>query len=498
MKTQKKPETEKCSAPFGRYPVFACLPDNDLYRAVGAAMGGAPQRREVTAEAIALAPENGAVAILADGYPEKQVSLDAALFEQAAAKNIRIYLEYPAALPGLDAGAPARDKFLRGVVVSKFFGEKLASMRIVAVNGCAHVPVKVDNPHMVLARVAGVDTAVFGLANTPSLPLLFEHARGNLLVATTKLSQFATGRYMPAGAWRTIWETILAWLVPGVQWPELRWQAAVRPSFNSGATLPSDAGPRALRRVADWMLEGRVFRHAAWPAEVLDRSLKFNNLRERPGADCPCGDGSLGVLEGFSSTIHADGSQPMRYAVRFDCVCETAMLMAFDAAVNKRPKHAGIAGNLLDYGLLKSELAVGGQRANPESPSFGLMSWALDSLDTYWGDDNARALLAALAVAALRKERRWSDAIARCLLANLRLTGVNGHRRRCLKESELQENGWQFYWREKHIENTLHMQAWLPACYLWAYTKTGFKPFLARSQVCLKTLMEAYPGGGNG
>jgi len=40
------------------------------------------------------------------------------------------------------------------------------------------------------------------------------------------------------------------------------------------------------------------------------------------------GDGSLGLLEGYSSRIHLDGSQPMRYAVRNDCIAEVAMAYA--------------------------------------------------------------------------------------------------------------------------------------------------------------------------
>lgn len=473
--------------------VFSCLPANDLFVTLGAAAGRTPARCGTPAEAIGMAPENGAVAVLADGYPEKQTEMDDALLAEAAAKNLRIYAEFPAALPGLDVGKPERDKFLRGVVVSGFFGKLLGPMRIAAVNGCVHVPVNAGASHMVLARVVGVDTAVFGLDNTPTTPLLFEHPRGNLLVATTKLSQFVTGRYMPARAWQTIWQAILGWLTPGVQLPELRWTAAVRPCFGPGEPLPKDAGLKALRRAADWMENSRVLRHAGWPAEVLDRSTKFNNLLDRPGADCPGGDGSLGILEGFSSSIREDGSQPIRYAVRFDCVCEAGMLMAFDAALNARPNHGAIAGNLLDYGLLKSDLAAAAQRADPAGPSCGLIPWALDNPDTYWGDDNARALLGALAVAGLRRDRRWSDAITRCLLANLRVTGVNGQRRRCLKKGDLLKNGWQFYWRESHVENTVHMQAWLPACYLWAYTKTRFEPFLARSEACLRTLINAYP-----
>jgi len=102
-----------------------------------------------------------------------------------------------------------------------------------------------------------------------------------------------------------------------------------------------------------------------------------------PLAEWPVGDGSLGLLEGFSSTIRADGSQPMRYAVRNDCTLETAMLLAFDAAYQARPDSARMATNLIGYIFSQSGLA-GGPRADPKEASFGLLGWALDSPGSYW------------------------------------------------------------------------------------------------------------------
>ena len=467
---------------------FACATNNDLFNVVCAQ--GAYPRYETPAEAVRAAAEGGGVLILADQYPEKTTVIAPELWDEAARKRLRVYLEYPGALPGCEIGKPRQDPRARGVVASDFFGSELPPMRIITINGCHFIPVKAERPHLVLAKVAGVNTAVFGLIDTPSTPLLFE--QDNRLVATTKLSQFVTGRYMPEEAWRAIWLKILTWLRPGSPPPSLAWTATVRPGFGRHEPLPADVEARALGRSADWIMRSRILRHARWPQEALDWALKYNTVRDMPSPNWPAGDGSWGLLEGFSSTIRTDGSQPMRYAVRHDCMSETAMLLAFHAAAGSRPSDGLIASNLLRYVLSNSGLATG-PRSDPNNPAYGLIGWALDSPNNYWGDDNARALLGMLAVSSLQTNAQWSDPIAHNVLANLRTSGPNGHRPRCLTQAELDQQGWKHYWQLKIEENTPHMAAWLWTGFLWAYEQTHFEPFLSRSEAGCRTLMAAYP-----
>ena len=80
-----------------------------------------------------------------------------------------------------------------------------------------------------------------GYPDKPTEPLLFDHPRGNLLVATTELSHFVTGRY-----------------------------------------LPTEAETQALRRSADWIVTSRSLRHADWPRESLNLSLTYNTVRDMP------------------------------------------------------------------------------------------------------------------------------------------------------------------------------------------------------------------------
>jgi hypothetical protein len=471
---------------------FACAAENDLYRVL-TANGVTCPRYESAAAAIHSAAEGSAVLVLADEYPDKRTAISLADYDEAARKRLKLYVEYPEQLPdNLALGASQDVKYERGVVTSSLFGPELLPQRIVLVSSCRYLPVKASESHLVVAKVAGVDSAAFGLTDTPADPLLFDHPRGNLLVATTKLSHFVTGRYLPTDAWRTIWKAILTRLQSDGVAIDLQWVPTVRPSYGLQEPLPADAESQALRRSADWIVASRTLRHATWPQEALDRSLTYNTVRDMPPEDWPLGDGSEGILEGYSSTIRRDGSQPMRYAVRNDCTMEVAMLLAADAAVHQRSEHARVATNLVDYILGKSDLA-GGTRADPKSPSYGLIGWSLDHPGSYWGDDNARALLALGVVSGTTGNNRWNESVSRAILANFRTTGLRGFRPSCVEESALQAQGWRAYWTNRHIHYSPHMQSWIWACYLWAYQQTRFEPFLHRTESGMRLMMEAYP-----
>jgi hypothetical protein len=470
---------------------FACSANNDLYRVL-TNNGWQCPRYATAGEAVRAAAHGSAVLVLADEYPNEPTRIERTLFDEAGQKELRLYVEYPEWLPNVTIGTPQDVKYERGVVTSEIFGSAIRPLRIVLMGSCRYLPTNIDEAHIVAAKVAGVDSAVFGLEDTATSPLLFDHPRGNLLVATTKLSHFVSGRYLPTEAWHTIWETILKRLHPDRVDVQLRWTPSVQPAFRPDQPLPADAEKLALRRSADWIVASRVLRHDAWPQEALNLSQTYNTVRDAPHPEWPVGDGSAGVLEGFSSTIHSDGSQPMRYAVRNDCTCEVAMLMAADAAANGGTENAGRAENLLDYLFDKSGLAAG-PRADPQSPSYGLIGWALDHPGSYWGDDNARALLACGAVAAIHGQQRWNEPVARAILANFRTTGVHGFRPSCVQENDLQTRGWRAYWTSDHAHYSPHMQSWIWACNFWAFHQTHFQPLLTRSKTGMRGMMQAYP-----
>ena len=412
------------------------------------------------------------------------------IFQRAAAKKLRLYVEYPAMLPNVELGKAAYMKtgeygaiVERTVVASDAFGPDLKKMRIMMINDCHYLPVEAKNPHLVLARVEGYDTAVYGLPKDVH-PILFEHPRGDILVATTKLSQFVTGRYAPTEAWGPVWRMILGWLQPGQAAATLTWTPTVRPSFGKSEPLPPDAQDRAIRRGIEYYGKSRLYIHPSWP--------KDTGIDPIPAA-WPAGDGTHGIGECYiSKRIFLDGTQAVSRTVRTDCNLEAAMGLACGVAVLGEPKYGQTAEKLSDQVFFRSSLSQG-SRADPKSQSFGLLGWGVNSEHVFYGDDNARATLSAIATAAMLKSDRWDESILRTILANFRTTGPKGFRPERIEEPDLQKNGWRYYHKLDYVDYCPHMQAWLWCTYLWLYDKTNYEPLLERASNGLTMMMKAYP-----
>ena len=478
--------------------VFACSADNDLYVAMAAA-GAKPPRFDAAAEAVAAAAEGAGVLILADGYPANRTPVDPAVLAEAARKKLRVYVEYPESLPDLKLDPPRRAGWERTVVTSDAFGPALQKMRILMVQDCHFLPTEAADPHLVLAKVAGYDTAVFGLPPEGVWPLLFTHPRGDVLVATTKLSQFVTARYAPADAWPPVWKMVLGWLANGAQVPEPRWTPVVRPSYGKTDQLPADAERQAIKRGVDWFAKGRLYIHPDWQDLMAAAGKYYDRVGPGPTADLPVGDGSLGLLEAYSSRIEWQGTQPVRWYTRADCNSEAAMALALhgrladDAAARDRAK------NLLNFVLVTSNLQQG-PRADPANPAYGLIGWDTHNAHVYYGDDNARAMLGQIAAAAALGSDAWDEAIVKCALANFRTTAPTGFRRARIEQPALDQHGWQFYWTAKGIVGaggmqhySAHYQAYQWAVNLWLYDKTGFEPLYVRTERAIREMMKRYP-----
>ncbi|MGD1102633.1 MAG: hypothetical protein ABSA59_11250 [Terriglobia bacterium] len=478
--------------------LFNCTEDNDLYRVVSST-GVAYSRYDTPQEAVARAAPDSGVLILAEGYPEKTTKLDATLFQKAAGKKLRLYVEFPSLVPRLQVGEPrsiAKGRYgnllERVFVASDAFSPSLEKLAILDFHDGRYVPIAAANADLVLARAAGFDKAVYGLPTEGVNPILFRVPEGDVLVAATKLSQFLTGRYEPVKSWGFVWNWILQWLIPKAPVRLGEFEAVVRPSFGPRQPLPENAALHAFQKGVEWYDKAKLFVDSSWEKAAEERA-DLGHASPPPPPNWPVGDGSEGLLEGFSNTIEYDGSQLLGWDRRNDCMGETSMAMAFSSAISGKPRDREIAANLNDFIYFNSVLAQG-PRNDPTSASYGLVGWALPkSQGVYYGDDNARSLLGTIATAALLKSDRWDELVLRCLLANLRTTGKLGFRGDRLDEKPLQQRGWRYYYNAETVNYAPHYEAYLWACFLWAYDKTRDTRFLDRTKNAIRMTMAAYP-----
>ena len=468
--------------------VACCDTKNDLYRVL-LDNGIAVNRVNSPAEAIAAAAPGDGVMVLADGDSPTPVSLPPTFLDRAAEKQLRLYVEFTASLPGLELGKPRAVAYERLVVKSDFFGAALRPMRILGVNGMSFLPVNADKAHLVAARVAGVDRAVYGLPEE-TFPILFELPHGKALIATAGLSHFVTARYAPADAWRSVWAGVLHWLAPGRKFPELKWTPTARPSFAPNETLPADVERTALHRALAW------YRHS----KLIPPESRRGEIEKSPGnlpvppSNSADGDGSLGICEAILGSIRCDGTQLQGTTRRGDCNGESAAALALSAKALGDPKAAQIAGNILDYWYNRSGARTH-EWGDPEHGAYGLIAWSLNSPANY-GDDNARLLLGTLAASGLLGTDRYDRPMMMCLLAQLRTTGRLGFRGDCLYLKQLGREGWQHYFDRKEFVNySPHMEAYLWACFLWAYDRTGYEMFYDRAENAIRMTMQQHTDG---
>ena len=178
--------------------------------------------------------------------------------------------------------------------------------------------------------------------------------------------------------------------------------------------------------------------------------------------------------------------------IRGDCVCESAMTLAFGTRLGEPPRYGEIAGNALDYYLFKSPVRQG-ERADPAHGAYGLIASGEGGwLPANYGDGNAKIMLGTLATAALQDTDRWDEAIMMCLLANLRTTGVHGFRGGRIDVPALAD-GYRKYFDAAPINPHPHYEAFLWAAFLWAHRQTGYQLFLERPRTAIQLTMAHFP-----
>jgi hypothetical protein len=494
-RSQAEAPTKKAASKAGKAELtFSCRPENDLFAAVIGA-GSHPMRFDSPESAIDRATPGAAVLVLADDYPANTVTVTPEALAAAKKKQLRLYIEFSTTIPGQTFGKPRQVHWERAVVASKSVDLGLPVSRILSLHDCRFLPTEAADPLIVVARVAGFDTAVYGLPEE-SFPILFQTKDG-ILVATTQLSHFNTGRYAPTADWPILWKHILNKLDPNGAPQELKYRPTVRPAFDQGSILPSDAESQSLANAAAWVHRSRLL--ISDEREPRIRKLLLSGAEEipPPSASDPVGDGSLGILEGYASHIEPDGSQTQRLPIRADCQAETAAVLAIHSSTSGDRRSRTTAENLLNYLYVTSELHQG-DRGDPKHPAFGLIAWG--AIAPAWqvgnyGDDNARTLLATMVAAASLNSDAWDSAMLKALYANLRTTGRHGFRGDRVDNPALEQHGWHYFHDAETRNVSPHFEGYLWACYLWAYARTGDRQFLDRTKTAIRITMESYPKG---
>ena len=473
--------------------VFACDQSNDLFVALNAA-GARPVRCDTASAAVEAAHANAAVLVLANRYPDHGTVVDPELLEKADAKGLTLYIEYPEALPGLEFSAVRNVRWERAIIASDKPTLGLPSMHLLAMHDCRFLPTSAADPALVMGRVAGFNRAVYGLPQE-SYPILFKHGRN--WVATTKLSNFVTARYAPSDDWLTLWRHLLDELDPQGAPHRLTAKERVHPAFAAEQPLPADAEVDALSRCAGWYKNSRLLISKSREPEIHRLLREGIETTPPPPSDAGPGDGSYGILEGYASQILPDGSQLQRTPIRADCQAETAAVLALHAKLSGDAGSKQIAENLLRYLYFDSELHQR-ERGDPRHPAYGLIAWG--AISPAWrvgnyGDDNARALLATMACAAVLDSDEWDEPMLRALYANLRTTGRLGFRGDRVDVPPLESQGWKAFQQAEPVNLSPSFEAYSWACYLWAYARTGDRAFLDTTKKAIRQTMEAYPAG---
>jgi hypothetical protein len=484
--------------------VCSCMPENDLYKVLKAS-GIKCSRFGTPAEAIQKVSKGGGVLILADAYPGQRQVILPEMYASAEKKDIRLYIEFPDRVPGIETGETRHADLERGVITSEIFGAGLPAMRILAINDCYFIPVTVTGTFITIAKVAGFDRAVFGLPKE-TWPLLFKHPQENMLVATTKLSQFVTARYAPEKAWNDIWSMILQWITPGIEINKLKWEPVVGPGYTVNDELPGDIEKQVIRRGLEWIIKSRLLIHPSWKEKDWDieKIITPGNNELNKNAllrfSLPSGNGSEGILEGYKSRIFFDGTQAAQWVLRSDCSGEQAASFVLGGQLLNKPEWIEIGKNLSSFALDKFDAKAPWH--DPAHPAFGLIGFYcspelenpwINSTTSFFGAINSRICMAALTSAALLDDDQWDNRVLQVILANYRTTGKYGLREDAISSTSLEKYGWQHYFNQSNMTIAPFPAAQLLALNLIAYKTTGYQPFLDKTKMALKLLMEAYP-----
>ena len=245
------------------------------------------------------------------------------------AKKLKVYLEFPRYAPP-EGGAPpepplavAQTLWERAAVsAAEGLGAELPHLALLHPH--KHVdfvklpPSWLQSAALVIAKVAGYDTASFGLPGPNATWPLLATPRPGLMVAATQLSHCRLRRFAPSARWMAVVSHILDFVSGGAWKPPASqplWVPSVTASFSRDEKLPPDAERQALVRGVQFYRNARLLPTAARATELamlrcstdknqstIDKCAAYARLSSPYEAPLS-GEGQLGVFEGLTSDI---------------------------------------------------------------------------------------------------------------------------------------------------------------------------------------------------
>ncbi len=407
------------------------------------------------------------IMMLADNYPDNDITVTDAQAKKINTLGVKLYIEYPSdnATLGITGYTQTKVMGYDRAVVKDADAMGMTKNSILYVHG-AKYKAKPSNSKTWLANatVAGYDTADFGLTDCTPYSMIETNMSGNVLVASTKLSQFITARYAPYERWQKLWLAVLSW-VSGVDVTSINWTPLVTARYSKTQSVSTAAYKDAVNLNVKW---------------YINNMLSSNNK---------------GVYQCYLSGNNFDpfGNQIRNEGIRADCTAETIGAMALAGAVTGNQNYKDIAYSQMNWMLNEAPMA-NGDRANPTSAQYGLLSWynGGDQLKHYYGDDNAKAIIGLILASQSLGTDEFDERILEAIIANFRTAGQNGFRGSMLSGDDLDEKGWETFFNSNTKNYASHFESLIWACYLWAYEKTDYEPLLIRTKTALTMMMASY------
>jgi hypothetical protein len=375
-----------------------CSPDNDLFGLIDESQV-LKLRYESVAAALAALVSGDVLLVLATDYPNQLTPITPAQYMATQQRGAKVFVEFPASLPpnsSLNAtnarigAVPVRIDAACGVTSGGNEGTisrlvtvgqvgALEPLRIMSAHGAVVLPLQLPLQtataavpscvHVMGARVAGYDTAVFGLPTDPnaSTIVLFS-ATADVLISTTHLSNLITARYGPLVAYTALLRFMFTKLgLPTTALKPL--VASVRPHYSPDEMLPTNSQAAAVEAAvhhlavtSGLLYSGRDYMDSGSTSDVATLvrrcpvSAAYNDTHQHNTTCIDEGFGSnidfLGRQSGESGDCPACGCLVKGQCAntRTDDNAQSAIGFAVAGWVLNDTRYSNIAAAIVEYG----------------------------------------------------------------------------------------------------------------------------------------------------